>query len=158
VREVAPHNALPVRLSVVTKNNRQGTFYAPRELNLFGVEMKKTSKKKATATKPIDNEQHELYARYISIPLPVLDLLESKTISPREALLLGLIDGYCNHSRRMACFASNRYLARRLGCTESQVKTMLTAFYKLGLVQSKDIKTDAKNEFNRRELVVNWPK
>lgn len=98
-------------------------------------------------------ESHELYARYISIPVQVLHLLESKEVSPREALLLGLIDGFCNHSRGRLCVASNRYIAKRLGCSYQQVQTMLTKLRKQGLIQSK-------NEHGgdlKRELLVCWP-
>ena len=99
-----------------------------------------------------EREPEGIYSRYISLPIQVLSLLETKTISPREAILLGLVDGFCNHSKGLLCFASNRYLAKRLGCTPSQVQTMLGKLRKIGLIESIN---DVGGE-SRRQLRVGW--
>lgn len=104
-----------------------------------------------------EQEHHELYARYISIPVTVLRLLRSKEVSPREALLLGLIDGFCNHSRGQACFASNKYLAESLGCGVKNIEAMLVRLTRQKLLTSVTMAVDGKGAIKRRHLIVRWP-
>ena len=100
----------------------------------------------------IVEEHHELYARFIAIPVQVLELLENGTISSGDALLLGLLDGFCNHSQGKQCYASNQYLAKRMGVSVKRIEGCLCQLRKLDLIES-----NGGGRHSKRGLRVKYP-
>ena len=79
----------------------------------------------------------------------LFDLLESKSIDPREMVLLMVVDSLVN-SKGGDCYASNEYLGDVLGTSERHIKRMIFHLHEMGLVR--------RTGFNgrRRTLVTAW--
>lgn len=90
-------------------------------------------------------EKHELN-RYVLLHEQILQLLEAKKIKPGEGFLLALVDGFCNHHTGQNCFASNTYLAKRIGLSVKRVEAMLGKLRKQELIKSKGGRFGEKRE------------
>jgi hypothetical protein len=80
-----------------------------------------------------NQEYHEKQFNGTFIPAELHEYIENKTINPREFLLLTIVASLIN-IKKEDCFASNRYLAEKIGCKETQVKLMVSHLKEIGLL------------------------
>lgn len=78
-------------------------------------------------------EKHEFQYRGSYWRPELWDLLSEGQIKHRHAILLLLIDALVQH-RGDDCYASNGYLAKRIGTSEKEIQRCLSDLKKLGLV------------------------
>jgi hypothetical protein len=68
---------------------------------------------------------------YTGVWIPA-DVMECEELSPMEKILYGEIAGF------RECYASNAWLANRIGRTERTVRRMISHLIELGFVPEKD--------------------
>lgn len=78
-------------------------------------------------------EQHTKGFRGVWIPPEIFQKVESKELSIKEAWLLAVIDSLV-HPNGSDCFASNKYLANRLGLSEERIRKMISNLKKQKLL------------------------
>lgn len=79
-----------------------------------------------------ENESHELSFRGLWMPESIIGAFLKSEINATEAMLLAIIDGF---SKAGKCYASNGYLARRMGCDIRTVQRMLANLENVGLLR-----------------------
>jgi hypothetical protein len=79
------------------------------------------------------------------------NILSNKDISPSAKLLAGVIISL--QSSKGYCFASNSYLADRIGMSAVRTRTIITELAESGLLQ-REISLGDRNEFSERRLVI----
>ena len=75
----------------------------------------------------------EFQFRGVWLPAEILRALEAGQVNTREVVLLAMVDALVTPER--GCWASNDYLAKRLGCSGETVRRMLQRLESLGLVR-----------------------
>lgn len=93
-------------------------------------------------------EKHQFQFRGVWLPAEILELTSQGKLTPREVLLLTIIDALVGRER--GCYASNGYLARQVGTTPRQVKRMINKLDEMGLVARR------LEDGYRREIVTAW--
>jgi len=91
----------------------------------------------------------------LALTKPILNLLKNKTINPREAILLSIVDaldwsGYSDE-RTPKCTATNRQLANSIGVNCRNLRNTISNLKRLGLIQ------ETKDEFGTRSLQTRIP-
>jgi DNA-binding Lrp family transcriptional regulator len=90
----------------------------------------------------------EFQFRGVWLPAEILQALEAGKVNTREVMLLCVVEALVTPER--GCFASNGYLAKRLGCSGETVRRQLQRLEKIGLV-----KRTTRNGW-RREIETAW--
>jgi len=93
-------------------------------------------------------ETHEKKFTGWWIPAYVVELLQDKTISKSELLLLGAIHGFTDKGK--GCYASNEYLGKLIGVSASRIGYLVNHLKELGLV--KQTKFDGRH----RWIITRW--
>lgn len=79
-----------------------------------------------------ENETHVLSFRGLWMPESIIGAFLSQKINATEAMLLAIIDGF---SKAGKCYASNGYLAKRMGCKNRSIQLMLANLENAGLLR-----------------------
>jgi hypothetical protein len=79
-----------------------------------------------------ENESHELSFRGLWMPESIIGAFLKSEINATEAMLLAIIDGF---SKAGKCYASNGYLAKRMGCKNRNIQLMLANLENAGLLR-----------------------
>lgn len=93
-------------------------------------------------------ETHEFKFRGVWLPAEIMNMLSAGEISPLDTVLLAMIDALVAPGK--GCYASNEYLANRIGRGITQTKEAIARLKDLGLI--KQVKFDGK----RRYLETAW--
>lgn len=78
-------------------------------------------------------EKHHPKFKGVFIPAGLWELFQAAKITPREFLLLTIIDALCNH--RGGCFASNAWFAKQIRATPDHIRHMLGAMKKMKYIR-----------------------
>lgn len=95
------------------------------------------SKDNAPYSQPAREEKHTQFFRGAWIPADVFRMVETRIISFGHGWLLVVIDSLVN-AQGEGCFATNRYLADRMGMKVRQVQNLLRELQELGLVFQRE--------------------
>ena len=103
----------------------------------------------ASYKKENDNPEQQFTGWWI--PAEVIELWYEKKINLREMVLLAVIDSLTGPTKKdPACFASNEWLANRIGLTDVvHMKKIITRLKRLGLLRGS-------RKGGRRELITPW--
>jgi len=78
-------------------------------------------------------ERHEAQFRGVWIPAEVMMALGAGTLTPNDVLLLAIVDMFCKHGS--GCWASNGFLAQRLGVSGEWVRRSVVKMEALGFLK-----------------------
>lgn len=99
-----------------------------------------------------DEEQLESQWRGAFIRVELFTLLSKGEITPKEVILLGLIDSFVGPFGKRGCYASDKTLGERLGVSERTITNMVCTLTKRGFIYK------GKYYKRHRTLFVYWSK